>query len=56
MTKQVNIREQMRSQIAGKELFEQAKSFAYAYMDEVNDRNVFPNQQAIHGLGIFDEP
>jgi glutamate/tyrosine decarboxylase-like PLP-dependent enzyme len=50
------IQEQMRAQIADKALFEQAKSYAYAYMDEVCNRTVFPAQDAIQNLVIFDEP
>ena len=46
----------MFSQIRGRELFEQAKSHAFAYMDDAFDRNVFPSDQAINNLGIFDEP
>jgi hypothetical protein len=37
-------------------LFEQAKSYAYAYMDGVFDRNVFPAEAALANLKSFDEP
>jgi glutamate/tyrosine decarboxylase-like PLP-dependent enzyme len=51
-----SIRETMFAQIADKMLFEQAKSYAYAYMDEVNRRLVFPDDKAIEKLAAFDEP
>ncbi|MGE5264286.1 MAG: pyridoxal phosphate-dependent decarboxylase family protein [Acidobacteriota bacterium] len=51
-----NLQEEMVSQIRGREVFEQAKSYAYAYMDGVYDRNVFPTDEAIRALTVFDEP
>ena len=51
-----SIRETMFAQIADKALFEQAKLYAYAYLDEANHRPVFPNNEAIEKLGAFDEP
>ncbi|MBI5034539.1 MAG: aspartate aminotransferase family protein [Chloroflexi bacterium] len=50
------IQEKMFAQLRDKELFEHAKSYAYAYMDSVRDRSVFPTDQAIQALSIFDEP
>jgi glutamate/tyrosine decarboxylase-like PLP-dependent enzyme len=50
-----SIRETMFAQIEDKKLFEQAKSYAYAYMDEVNCRRVFPDDDAIQKLAVFDE-
>ena len=46
----------MRSDTIEKNLFETAKSYAYAYMDAVHDRVVFPTQGAIDCLDVFDEP
>lgn len=46
----------MAAQVAGKALFEQAKSYAYAYMNEANDRRVFPDDEAIEKLAAFDGP
>jgi len=51
-----NIREEMRSHLANRDLFEQAKSYAYDYMDEIFDRSVFPTEEAIDALRVFDEP
>lgn len=39
----------------GRNLFEQAKSYAYEYMDNVNERAVFPTEDAINRLDVFDE-
>jgi glutamate/tyrosine decarboxylase-like PLP-dependent enzyme len=50
-----SLQEEMFSQIRGKELFEQTKSYAYAYMDSVYDRNVFPTDEAIKALSVFEE-
>jgi glutamate/tyrosine decarboxylase-like PLP-dependent enzyme len=54
--KPLSIRETMFAQVADKMLFEQAKSYAYAYMDEVRRRRVFPDGEAIEKLTVFDEP
>jgi glutamate/tyrosine decarboxylase-like PLP-dependent enzyme len=49
------LQQEMFSHILNKDLFEQAKSFAYDYMDGVKDRNVFPRSEAIKNLTLFDE-
>jgi len=51
-----SIRETMFSQIESKEIFEQAKSYAYSYMEHVHELPVFPIKNAIKNLTIFDEP
>ena len=55
MKNKMNIREQMFSQRENKELFEMAKSYAYTYMEKINDRPVFPSAKSIQQLSIFDE-
>ena len=50
------IHDLMRHDIAYKKLFEQAKSYALAYMDEAPYRRVFPDPETIAGLAVFDEP
>jgi len=55
ITRKENIREKIRSGTANRELFEQAKSYAYAYMDNLYDRVVFPTEDAINRLEVFDE-
>jgi glutamate/tyrosine decarboxylase-like PLP-dependent enzyme len=39
-----------------RDLFEQAKSHAYEYMDGVFERNVYPTEAALENLKAFDEP
>jgi glutamate/tyrosine decarboxylase-like PLP-dependent enzyme len=51
-----NLQQEMFSQIRVKDLFERAKSFAYDYMDGIKDRRVFPRDEAIKNLAIYDEP
>lgn len=51
-----SIKEQMNEQLKSKELFEQAKSCAYHYIDSLHDNRVFPSDEAIKGLNVFDEP
>jgi len=56
MNKRPDLQEVMFSQIRDKALFERARSHAYAYMNIVLDRNVYPTDQAIQDLAVFDEP
>jgi len=55
MSSTPNIREQMAAQLADKSLLEQAKSYAYDYIDGVAQRNVFPDHHALEELAHFDE-
>jgi glutamate/tyrosine decarboxylase-like PLP-dependent enzyme len=50
-----DIREQMFHEMLDKSIFNQVKEYAFNYFDNALDRNVFPTQQAIDGLKIFDE-
>jgi len=52
----MNVREKMFLQRENKELFEMAKSYAYTYMEKINDRPVFPSVKSIQQLSVFDEP
>lgn len=56
MINETDLQEEMYSQIQSREIFEQVKSYAYAYMDSVYGRNVFPTDDAIKALSVFDEP
>jgi len=56
MKNKMNIRKQLFLQRENKELFEMAKSYAYAYMGKINDRPVFPSVKSIQQLSVFDEP
>ncbi len=51
-----SIHTQMRHAIADKTIFEQAKTYAFDYMDTVAGRTVYPDRKAIQNLSIFDHP
>ncbi|MCC6146291.1 MAG: aspartate aminotransferase family protein [Anaerolineaceae bacterium] len=51
-----NLQKKMYALARERSLFEQAKAYAYDYMDEVYERNVFPTEEALAGLSVFDEP
>ena len=50
------LQNEMRGQLHSRELFEQAKAYAFAYLDELEERNVYPTDEALQGLQAFDEP
>jgi glutamate/tyrosine decarboxylase-like PLP-dependent enzyme len=56
MSEPANIQKKMYQLAQERDLFEQAKSYAYEYMDGVFDRNVFPTPAALAMLNSFDEP
>ena len=56
MIKKTDLQEEMFSQLQTKEIFEQAKSHAFAYMNGVRERNVYPTDQAIKNLGFSMKP
>ena len=56
MSESTTIQEKMYLLAQQRDLFEQAKSYAYEYMDGVFDRNVFPTKAALVKLSSFDEP
>ncbi len=39
-----------------RDIFEQAKSYSYDYMDSASERNVYPTENALMNLKHFDEP
>jgi glutamate/tyrosine decarboxylase-like PLP-dependent enzyme len=53
--KPMSIHTQMRHEIADKTIFEQAKSYAFDYMDTIAARTVYPDQKTLQNLSIFDE-
>lgn len=50
-----DIRSQMLRNISTKDLFEEARAFAYEYLDSINNRNVYPSNDALEDLKIFNE-
>ncbi len=53
--KKLSLQDEMYLQIQSRELFERSKSYAYAYLNNVFNRNVFPSEDAVNSLNIFDE-
>jgi glutamate/tyrosine decarboxylase-like PLP-dependent enzyme len=51
----MNIREKMFHEMIDKNIFHQAKEYAFKYADKSLDRNVYPTSEAIQKLRIFDE-
>ena len=47
---------QMHQQLQEKRLLEQAKQYAFDYLDGVSNRRVSPGDDALSGLAAFDEP
>lgn len=45
----------MKNQLIAKELFGQAKDFAYDYIDNLQEMDVFPTKESLTGLSAFDE-
>ena len=54
-TMRQSLRDKMFQQMQQKSLFEQAKEYAFNYIDESLERNVFPSAEAIAKLDHFDE-
>lgn len=49
------IQKKMFAEIQDKSLFEQAQKHAFQYLDEAFQRNIFPTEDALEKLSIFDE-
>ncbi|MBT7996154.1 MAG: aspartate aminotransferase family protein [Bacteroidetes bacterium] len=54
MTKS-NLHKQMRNEMIDKEIFNQVKEYAFDYADNSLERNVYPTDEAIENLSVFDE-
>jgi glutamate/tyrosine decarboxylase-like PLP-dependent enzyme len=50
------LKEKMLQELTEKEIFNQVQRYAYDYTDKIFDRNVFPTQEALDRLKVFDEP
>lgn len=55
MTDLETLQAKMQAQLRTKALFEQARAHAYAYLDGIAAREVFPTHAAMTALGAFDE-
>lgn len=52
----INLYERMAAEQRSQKIFEQAKEYACAYMNVVEEMDVYPSDKAIADLGTFDEP
>ena len=55
MKKIKTLQDAMFDEMQTKSLFEKAKKYAFEYVDEVNERNIFPTNQALKDLSKFEE-
>lgn len=46
----------MNDQLKGHSLFEKSKQYAVVYMETIDDRRVFPDDNSLAGLDTFNEP
>lgn len=51
----MSIQQKMFSELKEKEIFKKAVSMGTDYINRVNDRNVYPTEQALNDLKIFEE-
>lgn len=51
----IDIHEQMFHEMLDKDIFDQAKEYAFDYADKSLKRNVYPTDHAIENLKVFDE-
>ena len=51
----MKVQDQMFEELKDKNLFNQAKDYAFQYADEINNRPVFPSDKAINDLDVFNE-
>ncbi len=49
------IQKQMYQEIRSKEIFTQVQNFAFEYLDQIFNRNVYPSEEAIGDLSKFEE-
>ena len=51
----MSIQKQMLEELKGKDLFKQAESYAFEYIDGIENMNVFPSDEDLEELKNFDE-
>ena len=51
----MTIQEQMLEELKNKEIFEQARSYAYEYIDGIEKMDVFPSESSLENMNSFDE-
>lgn len=50
-----SIRQQMFTDLTSRHIFDQARQYAFAYVDESFERNVYPTEEALANLQQFEE-
>ena len=50
-----SLQEGIINELNAKELFDQAQQYAYEYLQEIFVRNVYPTEEALKNLAVFDE-
>lgn len=50
-----SLQEKMFAELQNKKVFNDAQEYGYQYLDCVLERNVYPTQQALNDLKVFDE-
>ncbi len=50
-----NLQSQMQQEMIDKKIFNQAKEYAFDYADKALERNVYPTDEALENLRVFDE-
>ncbi|TKD57935.1 aminotransferase class V-fold PLP-dependent enzyme [Flavobacterium sp. ASW18X] len=50
-----HLQDSMFQEMKAREIFNQAQQFSFAYLDTIYERNVYPTEQAIANLTVFDE-
>ena len=53
--KENKLQKQMQQEMIDKQIFNQVKAYAFDYLDKSSERNVFPTDEAIGQLTLFDE-
>lgn len=51
----MDLKKQMLDELNSKSLFDQARDYAFEYLDNTNDLDVYPSQESIDHLAIFKE-
>ena len=51
----MTLQNKMKAEQSSKDIFDQAKTYALDYSDAVATRSVFPSEESIEGLSVFDE-
>lgn len=55
MTKKTKLQDKMFAQMQDKTLFKKAEKYAFDYLNQAFDRNVFPTEKALDNLSKFEE-